>query len=433
MRNFFLKGSATAALMVLGGLAWGQSADGVQFSGIDVRGNTRLSDIEVQALCRLDVLRTYQSADLQAAVECLGESGKFKAVSFNTEGRTLIVNVEEAPQYTGLLDVSITADTDRGLSGRVLIEDRDLFDRGLHASGELEVHREEKTLALGLTDPDVFESGYQGGVTLSFGRYTYDDAAYKFDQLTVAPFVRVALSEAQALTFRVGIQADEMYDIYPDASPILLLENGKRTSPFVSLQYTGQFKPEVSLPTRISVDASQTFLGIGEDHVSSITKARVKLVSEIVPERLSFALELEGGHIENLGSEPTRVVDRFFLGGSNFRGFGPRGIGPTDGGQFLGGNSYAVVQAETNSPIATVAGSAISGGIFTDLGAVWGLDNAVGFTNPVDDDFRLRASVGLSMTVQIGDVPLNLYYAHPLGRATPDKTQSFGLAVSTKF
>jgi outer membrane protein insertion porin family len=429
MSNLFLKGGTTALMMVLGGFAWSQPAGGVQFSGIDVRGNTRLSDAEVQALCGLDVSRTYQSADLKAAMQCLGESEEYKAVSFDTEGRALIVNVEEAPQYTGLLDVSVTADTDRGLSGRIFIEDRDLFDQGLRASGELEVSREEKTLDLGLVDPNLFGWGYEGGIALSYGQYAYDEATYKFDRLTAAPFIRVPLSENQALTFRAGVQLDEVYDINPATSPILLSESGKRTSPFVSLQYTGLFEPNTAWPTRIGVDASQTFLGLGEDQLSSITKARVRMLSEVVPDRLSFALELEGGHIESLDGEATRVVDRFFLGGSKFRGFAPRGLGPIDGGHFLGGNTYAVIRAETNSPITTIAGAAISGGVFTDIGAVWGLNNTAGF----NDDAQLRASVGLSVTIQIGEVPLNLYYAHPLEREVQDDTQSFGLAISTKF
>jgi outer membrane protein insertion porin family len=429
----FLKGSITAVLIMSGGLAWGQAAGGVKFSAIDIRGNSRLSDEEVKDLCGLDASRTYQEADLRAALQCLGSSSEYKNVSFDTEGRSLIVNVQEAPKYTGLLDLSVTADTDRGLSGRLYIEDRNLFDRGLRGFGELEISREERTLALGLSDPDLFDTGYEGGIALSYGQYAYDDAAYKFDRLTLAPFITMPLSETQALTFRAGVQWDDVYDIDPATSPILLSEGGERTSPFVSLQYAGQFETNAGLPTRIAVNASQTFLGLGEDHLSSITKARIKMINTVVPNRLSFALELEGGHLESLEGDPSRVVDRFFLGGGSFRGFSARGIGPVDGGQFLGGNSYAVIRAETNSPIATIAGADVSAGAFADIGAVFGLDNTAGFANPVDDDANLRASVGLSVTVQIGDVPLNIYYANPIKEEAQDKTQSIGVALSTRF
>ncbi|TAG31552.1 MAG: hypothetical protein EAZ40_00425 [Rhodobacterales bacterium] len=433
MGNEFFKVATTVALAVVGTCALSQTAPGIEFDEITVRGNARLSETEVKALCGLDASRTYRSADLDAVVKCLSDSSEFKAVGLETEGRTLIVNVTEAPKYTGLLDVSVTASTDRGLSGRVFIEDRDFLARGLRASGEVELSSEEKTLTLGLAGPDLFGFGYESGVTLAFGRFTYDSAAYKFDRLTVAPFVRVTLSEGQDLTFRAGYQADEMYDVDPNASPILLLENGTRSSPFVSLQYAGEFTPRFALPTRLSVDASQAFTGLGGDHLSSVTHARLKMVTEMLPKRLDVAMEIEGGHIESLGTGSTRVVDRFFLGGSSLRGFGARGIGPVDGGQFLGGNSYAVLRLETNSPVATVAGAAVSGGVFSDLGVVWGLDNAAGFIDPVDDDAKLRASVGLSVTVQIGDVPLNVFYAQPVEHQPGDQIQKFGFAVSTKF
>lgn len=431
-KHLILRGTAATVLITLSSLALAQSAGGIRFDGIDVRGNTRLSDAEAQAMCGLDASRTYSEADLAGAVQCLGQSEEYKTVSLGTEGRTLIVNVEEAPIYTGLLDVSVSADTDRGISGRIYIEDRDFLDRGMTASGELELSREEKTLGLALVDPDLFDSGHHGGVALSYGQFEYDGAAYSFERLTVAPFVTVPLSDTQSVTFRGGVQVDEVDDIDPGTSPILLREGGQRTSPFVSLQYAGLFDLNTQRSTQVKLDFSQSFVGLGQDDVSSITRAGVALVSEVVPDSLAFALEIEGGHVETLSGGPTRVVDRFFLGGNDLRGFAPRGIGPLDGGQFLGGNSYAVVRAETNSPITTIAGAQVSGGLFADMGAVWGLDNTNGFS-AVDDDAQLRASVGVSMTVQIGDVPLNLYYAHPVESEAQDNTQTFGLAVSTRF
>lgn len=433
MRSIVLKTSAALAVLVMASPGWGQSSGGFRFDGIDVQGNTRLSDAEVLNSCGLDAGRTYQSADLNAAVQCLGESGEYQAVSLGTEGRTLIVSVQEAPRYTGLLDVSVTAEIERGLSARLYVEDRDLFGRGLRGSSELEVAREEKTLAFDLVSPDILSSGYEGGVALSYGRYTYDEAAYSFERLTFAPFLRMPIAEGQSVTLSAGVQLDEISDVDTSTSPILIDEAGQRTSPFVRVRYAGRFEPEGAMPTRIGLDASQTLLGLGQDHLSSITTARVRTISEIVPDRLSLAFEVSGGHIESLADDPSRVLDRFFLGGSGFRGFSQRGIGPVDGSQFLGGNSSFLLVAETNSLIGTLAGIDFSGGIFGNVGAVWNLDNTAGFTDPVDDDAKLRSAVGLSLTVQVGEVPLNLYYAHPVAKEDQDQTQEFGLEISTRF
>lgn len=433
MSSKFLKTGVAMAMLVPAGPTWGQPSNGITFDGIDVQGNSRLTDAEVLSSCGLDIRRSFQSADLSEAVQCLGESGEFQAVSLDTEGRTLIVNVREAPRYTGLLDVSITAEVEQGLSARLYIEDRDLFDRGLRGSAELEAAREEKTLSLEFVDPDIMASGYEGGVALSYGQYTYDEAAYGFERLTLAPFLRIPLSQGQSVSLSAGVQLDEISDIDPATSPILIDEGGERTSPFLSVRYSGEFQPELAMPTTIGVDVSQTFLGFGQDHLFSITTARVRTVSELLPDRLSFAFDVSGGHIASFADKSSTVVDRFFLGGSSFRGFSSRGIGPVDGGQFLGGNSSFLVVAETNSPIGTLAGVDFSGGVFGNLGAVWNLDNTAGFTDPVDDDARLRSAVGLSLTLQIGDVPLNLYYAHPVEKETQDLTQDFGLEVSTRF
>ncbi len=49
------------------------------------------------------------------------------------------------------------------------------------------------------------------------------------------------------------------------------------------------------------------------------------------------------------------------------------------------------------------------------------------------DDTKLRAAGGVSMTFQIGEIPLNLYYAHPVEKEDQDNTQDFGLEISTRF
>ncbi len=67
------------------------------------------------------------------------------------------------------------------------------------------------------------------------------------------------------------------------------------------------------------------------------------------------------------------------------------------------------------------------------MGSVWGLDNTAGAGGPVDDDFSLRSSVGLSIfwTTPIG--PLTFNFSNVLERESYDEEQLFDFTITTRF
>lgn len=418
-------------LSFFGGTTNYVSAAPIQFDGMKVIGNSRLSDAEVLSLCDLDARRTYLPNELERAVNCLGASGEFKSVSLDTEGRTLLVKVSEAPKYTGLLDLSISADTDRGLSGRVYVEDRDLFDQGLVGTAELDVAKEEQQASLTLTRKNIWNSSYTAGVALQFSNQEYDDQTFNYWKATLAPFVSIPVSETQSLTFRAGVQVDEMYNVSATSSPIIQAEEGRRTTLFAGLEYASNYTTTSGV--EYGFLASQMFSGFGEDYLSSNTRVLGNVSAPIVDNRLSVFLELEAGSHRALKSGQSRVVDRFFLGGNTLRGFAPRGIGPKDGADFLGGNNYAVARLETRSPLGSYNGVDFFGGAFVDAGSIWGLDNTAGASGPVDDDRYLSAAAGLTFTAKFGEVPVTLFYAKPIQSRSHDVEQNFGLSLSARF
>lgn len=422
---------SAGVVICAGVLAGPVSANPIRFDGMRVVGNTRLSDAEVLALCDLDVQHSYSPKTLQDVVQCLGASGEFKSASLDTEGRTLLVKVNEAPKYTGLLDLSVSADTDRGLSGRVYLEDRDLFDRGLLGAAELEAAKEEQAASLTLTNQNLWGRGYAGSLALQFSNQEYDDQTFDYWKAIFASFITIPVGDAQSFTFRGGVQVDEMYNISSASSPTIQSEGGRRTTLFAGLEYASVFKAENG--AEFSFQASQVLSGLGEDYLASNTRIRGNVYAPIIDDKLSLFLEIEAGSLRALGTGDTRIVDRFFLGGSSLRGFAPRGIGPIDGADFLGGNNYAVARAETRSPLGSYKGVKFTGGAFVDAGSVWGLDNTAGFSDPIDDGRHISVAAGLTLTAQFGEVPVTLFYAKPIQSQNHDVEQNFGLSLSAKF
>ena len=160
-------------------------------------------------------------------------------------------------------------------------------------------------------------------------------------------------------------------------------------------------------------------------------------------EDLVLSAEVEGGVLTMLDGN-SRITDRFILGGDLLRGFRRGGIGPRDKcnnclagndvDDALAGNLFAVARFEASFPIGLPEQYGIFGGVFFDIGTVWGLDDIVdGASGPIDDSAKLRSSVGASIFWDTAIGPLRLNYAIPLETVAGDEEEQFRLTVDTRF
>ncbi|MDH5454043.1 MAG: BamA/TamA family outer membrane protein, partial [Paracoccaceae bacterium] len=143
--------------------------------------------------------------------------------------------------------------------------------------------------------------------------------------------------------------------------------------------------------------------------------------------------ELEGGGVYTRNGN-SRLLDRF-SGNGAIRGFAPNGIGPRDltvtNQDAVGGNYFAALRLEAEFPLGLPEEYGLSGGLFADIGSVWGLDDNLG--GLIDDDRHIRSSVGFSLfwTTALG--PLRFNFSKALDKESYDDEQSFDLTVSTRF
>ena len=122
-----------------------------------------------------------------------------------------------------------------------------------------------------------------------------------------------------------------------------------------------------------------------------------------------------------------KTVNSFSLGGSNFKGFDYRGIGPKKNGAYLGGNTYFTSTVGYGGSFLFDEKDNINLRLFHTTGSVWGSD----YTS--DNEFKLRSSIGLSLDFlsQVG--PISLSYAIPLQKETNDISREFNFTLGTSF
>ncbi|MEI9916714.1 MAG: BamA/TamA family outer membrane protein [Methylovirgula sp.] len=91
-------------------------------------------------------------------------------------------------------------------------------------------------------------------------------------------------------------------------------------------------------------------------------------------------LHFQGGILNAVGSNGTKIVDNFNMGPELVRGFQPDGLGPRDvssgvdpEGNPLGGTKFWGASAEADFPIPYLPREVgLRGAVFTDFGALWG-------------------------------------------------------------
>jgi outer membrane protein insertion porin family len=158
---------------------------------------------------------------------------------------------------------------------------------------------------------------------------------------------------------------------------------------------------------------------------------------------VTLRAEFEAGAIVHR-SGPSRITERFVLSSEQFRGFQGYGLGPvayspngTRNG--LGGNFFAVARLEAEFPLGLPQEYNMHGGLFLDVGSVWGVDSPGTICPPgvtvdcVIDDQALRAAAGVSLFWNSPMGPLRFNFAVPVMMQDYDQERRFDLTIATRF
>jgi outer membrane protein insertion porin family len=148
------------------------------------------------------------------------------------------------------------------------------------------------------------------------------------------------------------------------------------------------------------------------------------------------------GYLANLGHQE-QIIDRFFLGGDNLRGFQIGGAGPHDPvtGDPLGGRFIWTQSTELRFPLPVSADLGLSGRAFVDVGALTQA-NFINNNSCVEAGGapcqvfasatpRVGAGVGISWHTQFG--LLNVDVAPFVLKQAHDQTQIFRFGFGTRF
>lgn len=407
------------------------------FRTVEVRGSEFIPEADIRMTCGAMANVDYLDIELQAIEDCLMSTGVFETVRLYPEDNALVIEVKEIDTRPGHIGGAISYVAQDGLVGELSFERYNLFPKtygALHLAFNSEVRR----IDANIYRADLFGENLDFGVDVIGKQDEYNDRNFSEQSLRIEPYLAWTPNEQVRVEAGLGMRDHKMYNVAAIASPLLQLEATPDSirAPYArfGLGYShtaplGKEPGSWAVPG-YSIKLEQYFWNLGTDDLLSDTRLEV-LAQVPIASGLRLQTGLRLGTVTGLDGNDTRSIDRFFPGADTFRGFAPRGIGPRDGTDVLGGNRYFIGTLEVQRDFGNVMNLPLRGGIFFESGASWGLDNTL--SGSIDDSWKSRSSIGISLTFEIEQTSLSLYLAKPVRKVYGDETQAFGLGFTSTF
>lgn len=413
---------------------------------IDINGNTITQDKVVRREFRLqegDAFNSFLVKRSQDRINSLGyfqEKLEVKQSQGSAPDRVILTtNLEEKP--TGELQLSAGYSSLERFIINASITQRNFRGKGQTLRASVDYSAYSKSIQLGFTEPYLFDRNIAIGGDifrrdLNSFNFVNRDRNTTYSQVTTGFQIRVGvpLTEYWQAQARYGLSFDDVtldkYRFYLDGqcSPLLAGRYlcdalGKRTTSSIGYSLVFNNLNNVLRPSKGQRFAiHQDFAGLG----GSVKYLRNRIEGAKywgVGGGFIFSVQGEGGYIMPLdkgtaGVDPIRLVDRFYLGEPQMRGFDIRGIGPrvkryplditttpgtpiliTDKNQVtddaIGGRYYYMARAELEIPLGSGARDmGLRPSVFVDAGAVWGVKAPTPIQNENGINIPIRDSAG---------------------------------------
>ncbi len=408
---------------------------------IDIVGNVRTQDQVIRREFRLAEGDAFNAAAIRRTRQRLQDLGYFNSVNIQpTQGSApdraiLTTTVEE--KATGEFTLGGGYGTDAGFLASVGLRERNLLGTGVDASINTTLAQRRSQIDLSVTDPYFLGRNLVAGVDVFHVQRDNQDTS-SYDERRTGFSLRIGYEFTEHLrqSWAYTLSDRNVYNVDPTASRFIREQSGKTLMSQIGQTLTLDYRdsridPHDGFVIRLGTD----FAGLGGD----VEYLRAKLdAAYYVPLERVFgdpdyvlAISAGAGYLWSWGDNE-RIVDRFFLGGENLRGFEVGGAGPRDiyTGDSLGGQFLWTQSTEFRFPLPVSSDFGLTGRAFVDVGALSGLSDSG--PEVVDDGApRVSAGVGLSWRSPFGVI--NIDVAQALVKKSYDQTQVFRFGFGTRF
>ncbi|KAG0216513.1 hypothetical protein BGX28_000027 [Mortierella sp. GBA30] len=179
----------------------------------------------------------------------------------------------------------------------------------------------------------------------------------------------------------------------------------------------------------------QEYAGLGGDveHLRQEVEAQIARSND---KGYILSATVKSGYLHSLNGKPSKISDRFFLGGPmSVRGFKSNGLGPREGDDSLGGDAYVSAGVSLLTPFPGLADrESFKGHFFANAGSLVSVNPGQSATKTIDDLTKAPSvSVGAGIVYHHPQVRIELNFALPMMAAKTDAISrgwQLGLGIS---
>jgi outer membrane protein insertion porin family len=445
---------------------------------IDIVGNTRTVDRVIRREMRVAEGDAFNRVLLDRSRQQIQSLGYFTDVKVEdadgSQPDRSVVTVTVEEQSTGELAFAAGYSSTESFLFDVSITERNLRGRGQFLRLRASSSSQRQQLDLRFTEPRFMGREVSAGFDIYSLRTDFLDQSSFENQSTgigLRTGFRIGERTSLGLTYSL-IQDDttiangyvdhdanvltpevEQCDFVNPARPLLCDQEGTFLTSVVgfTVNWDRRNSP-INATSGFDFQLSQDVAGLG----GQVNYIRTEIEGGLyygLPFGFRATLRGTAGLISGWGGDSVRINDRFFKGGSSFRGFDVAGIGPRQlvvddvtgailqEGDAVGGNAYAIGTVQLDVPLPLPESFGLGSALFVDFGTLGYLDAANRRTVDlpgtsrliVDDSASLRVAAGISVFWDSPFGPVQFDFAQPLAREDYDDTEEFRFSTRTNF
>ncbi|MBF0249476.1 MAG: outer membrane protein assembly factor BamA [Alphaproteobacteria bacterium] len=403
---------------------------------INVTGNVRTMDEVVRREFRLVEGDAFNASKLRRSRTRVEDLDFFEKVSLDQAPGSapdkVVINVDVEEKSTGSLSLGAGYSTSTGALMEVGVKERNLLGRGQELGLSLRLSQRQSQINLGFTEPYFLSRELAAGFDV-YHTDTDNQSSSSYDAKATGLNLRMGYPITSHLSqaWRYTIKQASVTNVDPRASLYIRNQAGEKILSEVGHVLTydrrnSKINPSEGYVARMMNDLA----GFGGDSQYVRTFVNGKYYHKISD---GWVASVRGGTgvIYGIG-EDVGLLDRFFSGGDNLRGFADAGIGPRDSStrDALGGEFIYEGGVELTVPLGLPKELGISGKVFSDVGSLMTVNPS---STNIRDDGSLRASAGVGVTWVSPMGPISLDFGQALMKENYDQTEMMRVNFGTTF
>ncbi len=413
---------------------------------LDIVGNTRTKDEVIRREFRVAEGDAFNAALVRRSRQRLQDLGYFTSVNVSSAPGSAaarsVVTAAIEEKATGELTIGGGYSTDIGALANIGIREKDFLGTGIDAGLNTVIAQLESQVDLSLTDPYFLGRNIVAGTDI-FYTDNNNQLYAQYNERRVGFSVRTGYDFSDHLrqSWTYSLVARDVYAVQSTASVYIVDLQGPSTLSQLGQTMTLDYRDSTVDPHSGWVLRGGTdFAGAGgtERFIRTKIDGQYFIPLDSFTGSTDWGVSVSGGagYLFQLGQQE-KIIDTFFLGGDNLRGFLDGGAGPhaVVGGDSLGGRFLWTQSTELRFPLPISSDLGLTGRTFVDGGALSQVptlgQNVTG--GAVVDNAGPRVGVGFGVSWKTPFGLVNIDIADPIVKYKYDQTQVFRFGFGTRF